>query len=85
MSTKRNLFVFLLFRRRRCLTFVVWLILDCYIEDEGAMKSNAFFRLRKNRVSARRVKLEPREEFVHVPFRRWKSCDIKIILDLKVN
>lgn len=22
-----------------CLMFVVWLILDCYIEDDGAMKS----------------------------------------------
>lgn len=27
-----------------------WLILDCYIEDDGAMKSNAFFGLKENRV-----------------------------------
>lgn len=30
-----------------CLIFVVWLILDCYIEDDGAMKSNAFFCLKE--------------------------------------
>lgn len=29
------------------LVFICWLILDCYIEDEGAMKSNAFLCLKE--------------------------------------